>query len=127
MAYKKILVVDDEEDFLMMLEKRLMEEGFEVITATEGQEAIKKCKRYLPDLVLMDIILPDFDGSEVVKILLKDPSTRDIPVIFLSGIVTPGADNASPEVNIGGRTFQALGKPFPVEDLLNLLEGCITD
>ena len=127
MAYKKILVVDDEEDFLMMLEKRLMEEGFEVITATEGQEAIKKCKRYLPDLVLMDIILPDFDGSEVVKILLKDPSTRDIPVIFLSGIVTPGADNASPEVNIGRSTFQARGNPFPVEDLLNLLEGCITD
>lgn len=84
MEKRKILVVDDEIDNVILLEKRLKALGYEVITAYDGEEAIDKCINECPDLVLLDIMMPKKDGFEVLKILRDNPKTKDIPVIMLT-------------------------------------------
>ncbi|MBF0253664.1 MAG: response regulator [Candidatus Omnitrophica bacterium] len=79
-----ILVVDDEADVAEILKIRLERQGFEVVTAARGAEAIRKARRHLPGLVLLDLMLPDMDGLEVCKALKSDPSSRHIPVIMLT-------------------------------------------
>ena len=118
MAYKKILIVDDEEEVLKLLEKKLSAEEFYVIKAARGREAIQKAKVYLPDLILMDIMLPDLDGSEAVKLIKKDLTIADIPIIFLSGIITKGEPNQKPTVTVAGFEYPAIGKPFEFRELL---------
>ena len=69
MAMKKILIVDDEEAMLDVLEKKLKTDRYQVLRATRADEALEQIRKELPDLVLMDIILPDEEGSDVVKTL----------------------------------------------------------
>ena len=84
---KKILVVDDEKETVLYLTSILRRVNYEVISATSGQEAVGLAKERLPDLIVLDIVLPDIDGGEVASILSKDPATADIPIIFLTGII----------------------------------------
>lgn len=78
---KKILVVDDEVKLLKFLAGFLQREGFEVVTATSGQEALAEFKRCQPDLVILDVMMPDMDGFEVCRRLRME---SDVPIIFLS-------------------------------------------
>jgi len=119
MGKKKILVVDDEEQVLQLLEKRLLNESYDVVAATRGKDAILKAQKHLPDLILMDIVLPDIDGAEAVALLQQDPATRKIPILFLSGIVKEGStEDEKFEVNVGGRAYDAIPKPFTFQKLL---------
>lgn len=115
---RKILVVDDEQEFLDVLSKKLAEENFEVVTATTAQEAIEKTRTVAPKLILMDIVLPDMEGSEAVRLLAEDPATEQIPVIFLSGIISKEEGTPVPEIKVGGRLYTAVSKPFTIDDLL---------
>ncbi|MGC8652654.1 MAG: response regulator [Candidatus Kryptoniota bacterium] len=81
---KTILVVDDESDIVELIKYNLEREGFRVETSADGNDAIKKASTMLPDLILLDIMLPGKDGYEVMKILNQNPSTSKIPVIFLT-------------------------------------------
>ena len=81
---KKILVVDDEDDILRFLELVLQERGYDVVTASEGQEALTRAQIDKPDLVLLDIMMPQMDGWEVLKLLRIDEETARIPVAMLS-------------------------------------------
>ena len=81
---KKILIVDDEDDILHFLDLVLREKGYEVETATGGQEALTKAQLMRPDLVLLDIMMPQMDGWEVLKLLRVDEETATIPVAMLS-------------------------------------------
>lgn len=118
MAHKKILVVDDEEEILNALEKKLSAEEFYVIKATRGREAIQKAKVYIPDLILMDIMLPDIDGSEAVRMIKREPTIAAVPILFLSGIVASQDRAAKPTVTVAGFEYPAIGKPFPFPQLL---------
>jgi two-component system phosphate regulon response regulator PhoB len=80
----KILVVDDEPDAVELIAFNLKAAGHEVITATEGQEALKKARTFAPDLIVLDLMLPEVDGLEVCKILRRDPATSPIPIIMLT-------------------------------------------
>lgn len=80
----KILVVDDEPDAIDLIDFNLKAAGYEVVTAADGAEALKKAKSILPALILLDIMLPEVDGLEVCKILRRDPSTAGIPIIMLT-------------------------------------------
>jgi CheY-like chemotaxis protein len=71
----KILVVDDEPDALEVLEFNLKNAGYEVSTADDGEAALKKARQLLPDLILLDLMLPEVDGLEVCKLLRRDPAT----------------------------------------------------
>src|SRR6266566_3624213 len=80
----KILVVDDEPDAVDLVEFNLKSAGYEVVTAADGAEALKKAKAHSPDLILLDLMLPEVDGLEVCKILRRDPAIAAIPVIMLT-------------------------------------------
>ena len=86
MGRKNILIVDDEKDVLSVLEKGLTAEGYSVITASSGNDAVGLAKSRRPDLIILDVLLPDMDSSEVNRKLKEDPETKDIPVIFLTGM-----------------------------------------
>ena len=84
---KKILIVDDDPDALVSLANILKRAGYEVTTTASGKEAFKIAMKTVPDLIVLDIVLPDMGGGEVGRMLAENPSTCDIPIIFLSGIL----------------------------------------
>lgn len=118
MADKKILVVDDEEDVLEMVGKVLTSQGYEAIMVTTAEDALNKARTLSPDLILIDIILPDMEGPEVICSLSEDPLTRNIPAIFFSGIVTREQEEGASDVRVGGRQYKALSKPFSAQELM---------
>jgi DNA-binding response OmpR family regulator len=81
---RKILVVDDEPDAVELIEFNLRAEGFAVSSAADGAEAVQKARTSLPDLIVLDVMLPELDGLEVCKILRNDPRTAAIPIIMLT-------------------------------------------
>jgi len=85
---KKILVVEDEQETLVHLSNILKRSSYEVISTTKGSEAVGLAKHYQPDLIILDIVIPDMSGSEVAATLLEDPTTASIPIIYLTGILT---------------------------------------
>ena len=90
MASKKILLVEDDNDLLTLMNKKLTDEGFEVIQAQTGQGALDKLKEK-PDLVLLDILLPDIDGLTVLNEIATHEETKNLPVIILSNLADQGS------------------------------------
>ncbi len=84
MAIKKILAVDDEEDILELLTFNLTREGYQVAGAATGEAALKAVPREMPDLIILDLMLPGIDGLEVAGRLKNDPNTKNIPIIMLT-------------------------------------------
>jgi two-component system alkaline phosphatase synthesis response regulator PhoP len=84
MAKGKILVVDDEIYIVHILDFSLGMEGYEVLTALDGEQALEKARAEHPDLIVLDIMMPKLDGYETCKLLKADTNTKDIPVILLS-------------------------------------------
>jgi DNA-binding response OmpR family regulator len=85
---QKILVVDDEPDALELIKINLGEAGYFVATAEDGPEALRKAHELSPDLILLDVMLPEVDGLEVCKILRHDAVTGDVPIILLTARAT---------------------------------------
>jgi two-component system phosphate regulon response regulator PhoB len=84
MAGQNILVVEDEEDVLELVRYNLDKNGYRVDTAISGEQGLEKASRKLPDLILLDLMLPAVDGLEVCRIIKNDPKTRHIPVVMLT-------------------------------------------
>ncbi|MFO1475761.1 MAG: response regulator [Verrucomicrobiota bacterium] len=83
---RKILVVEDEADFLELLREYFKQEGFAIATATNGLDAVKKARSLVPDLILLDIILPELNGFAVCELLRKDSVTESIPILMVTGL-----------------------------------------
>jgi two-component system alkaline phosphatase synthesis response regulator PhoP len=83
---RKILVVEDEPDFLELLRIHFKDEGFAIATAKNGVDALRKARALQPDLILLDVVLPELDGFAVCEILRSDAATASIPVIMVSGL-----------------------------------------
>jgi DNA-binding response OmpR family regulator len=106
-----ILVMDDEQDFLDLIGYQLKGGGFEVITADNGMTGLNMARRHLPDVILLDLQLPDIDGFSVCEILRKQPSTMTIPVVLVTAMageiirangVASGADHFLPKPIVCG-------------------------
>src|SRR5476651_420620 len=82
----RILLVDDENDFIELLQYKLAGQGYDFIVANDGVHALSQARQGKPDLILLDILLPDLDGLSVCNILKRQPSTRKIPIIFMSAL-----------------------------------------
>jgi len=83
---EKILIVDDEQDFVELLQFRLAALNVEFAVAGNGVEALSQARLFKPDLILLDILLPDLDGLSICEILRRQPSTKRIPIIFMSAL-----------------------------------------
>jgi DNA-binding response OmpR family regulator len=119
---KKILVVDDEKDVLLMLEKRLTTEGYSVITTTKSTNAIALAKSQHPDIIILDIVMPGMDGGEVAAKLREHPLTRSIPVIFLTALLSKTEEYQENRMIGSNITF---AKPFDTEELLAQIKGLL--
>ena len=84
MSGEKILIVDDEEDILELVAYNLAREGYRTVNATSGEDALKKSRSEMPDLIVLDLMLPGIDGLEVMKALKVDSSTKNIPTVMLT-------------------------------------------
>ncbi len=91
-AVKKILIADDEPDILEIIQYNLQKEGYEVVTAKNGNEAIDLAKKFNPDLIILDIMMPGKNGIEVCNILRMQPAFNDTLIIFLSAINDEGTE-----------------------------------
>ena len=80
----RILVVDDNISLVRMLEGVLRRQDFEVLTAYDGKEGWEKARQFLPDLIVLDVIMPELDGYEVCRLLRDEPTTAHIPIILLT-------------------------------------------
>lgn len=121
MSKTTILVVDDEQDILDLIEYNLKIEGFEVLKAENGQEGIQLVKDHKPDLVLLDIMMPEMDGLEVCERLRKDETVSTIPIIFLTA-----RDDEKTEVeglNLGADDY--ITKPISTRKLLSRIKAVL--
>ncbi|MDD5135692.1 MAG: response regulator, partial [Phycisphaerae bacterium] len=84
MSTKKILVVEDDEDIMELISFNLKKEGYSVVKALTGEEALKQAQSASPDIVLLDVMLPEIDGLEVCRNLKSDAKTKNIPVIMVT-------------------------------------------
>ena len=117
---KKILLIDDEEDFCFFVKLNLEKTGkFEVLTTTSGANGVILASKERPDLVLLDIIMPEMGGGQVAELLLENPKTRNIPVVFITAIASR-REVQSQEGIIGGRSF--IAKPVTPEELMAKLD-----
>ncbi|MFQ3573990.1 MAG: response regulator [Thermodesulfovibrionales bacterium] len=116
----KILVVDDNIDNLVITSRLLKKEGYEVMTVSSGLECIKEVKSFKPDLILLDVLLPDISGFEVCRIIKSDQETKDIVIIYYTSV------DRSPEVKAEGYRQGADGyiaRPISNNEFLSILQA----
>jgi len=123
---KKILIVDDDLDLSETIKSVLELEGYTLSISNAPQAGIKLAKEQQPDLIIMDVLLPEMNGAEVVKILKSDPVVKNIPVIFLSGLVSTD-DDLQGGMQVGGKHYQILAKPFENKRLVGLVKSILKD
>jgi CheY-like chemotaxis protein len=124
MNRKNILIVDDEQDVLLVLEKGLTAEGYSVITASSGNDAISLAKSRHPDLIILDVLMPDMEGPEVKRKLKEDPETKDIPIIFLTGMFPKREDDQDGRIVAGYVLFE---KPYDILKLVFAIEQLLRE
>jgi len=122
---KKILVVDDEVTFTKMVKLNLERTGaYKVLVENQGKNAIKAAKEFQPDLIFLDIMMPDMTGDDIAHELLEDEDLHNVKFVFMTAIISRDETDAMGS-NVGGREF--LAKPVTVEDLLSTIERVLQD
>lgn len=117
----KILVIDDLPENVFLLQDRLEHEAYEVITAYDGKTGIDKALNELPDLILLDVMMPDITGIEVCKTLVNDPRSADIPIILVTA--KSGAEDTKEGLEAGA--FDYVKKPFNRIELLARIHSAL--
>lgn len=121
MQNKTILVVDDEEDLLDIISYNLKKEGFSVLVAENGRAGIELARVHLPDLIILDIMMPEIDGIEVCKVLKKDEKMNKIPIVFLTA---RGEERIEVQgLDLGADDF--LSKPISTQKLLSRIKAVL--
>jgi CheY-like chemotaxis protein len=122
MGITEILLVDDDIITQNMLKTTLANAGYSPLVASNGMEAIKLATDRLPSIIILDIMMPGIDGGEVADILRKDQKTREIPIIFLSSLVSKEEEKIGSKKDI----VSFLSKPYNREMLLNEIRNYLT-
>ena len=118
---KKILIVDDEEDLRELVRVSIEDEGFDICEAGTGAEALAKAREFKPDLMILDVMIPDKTGYEVCEELKGDPETSGIYIIFLSARGTTAS--AKTGKTKGGDEYMT--KPFEPDELLDRVKKAL--
>ncbi|MFH1683818.1 MAG: response regulator [Candidatus Margulisiibacteriota bacterium] len=114
----KILVVDDEPDVVSLLMLLLKSQGYEVVSAGDGQEALERARTWKPNLILLDIMLPKLDGYKVARMLKFDENFRHIPIIMLTAKIQEKDKTIG--IEMGADAY--ISKPFNTPNLLELIK-----
>ena len=118
---KRILIVDDTKDVLLVVSRRLQSWGYEALTADSGEEGLRVAQEQLPDLVLLDIMMPKMKGRDVCIALKANPTTAHIPVIFLTALGL--ADHVTAGMAAGAEDY--IVKPFEPAELKARVAICL--
>ena len=118
---KRILVVDDDPVILRLIEVNLDLEGFEVETADRGEDAIAKAREIEPDLILLDLMMPEMSGWEIAEKLQSDGKTSGIPLVFLSARTQDEDRKRGEELGVAGYVT----KPFDPADLVSTIRKLV--
>ena len=122
---KKVMVVDDSPDFLKVIQTRLEANNYSVVVVSNAKEVIQTAEREIPDIILLDIVMPDMDGYEICESLKRAEKTKNIPIIILTGkgLVPKGISERC--LNLGLECFFL--KPVDTKDLLAKIEEILKD
>ena len=116
---KKILIVDDEADIIEILQFVLEAQGYECITAMDGEEGLKLAKELLPDLIILDVMMPKINGYKISRLLKYDAKYKNIPILMIT------ARSQEEDKNIGEETGvdEYITKPFKVDYVLEKVKS----
>ncbi|UCH64823.1 MAG: response regulator [Ignavibacterium sp.] len=118
---KRILVIDDLPENVYMLQDRLEHEGYVVLTAYDGKSGIKKAREEVPDLILLDVMMPDINGFDVCKTLVNDKQTSNIPII----LVTAKIEAEDTKEGLDAGAYDYIKKPFNKIELLARVKSAL--
>ncbi len=120
---KTILAIDDESDLLLIIKTALFSEGYDVITASNGPDGLALASDRKPDLILLDMMMPEMNGFEVLENLRADPDNATVPVIMLTGVSERGKIREALDAGIN----YYIVKPFEFHDLVAKVKIAIAD
>ena len=121
MIKKKILVVDDEPELVKAVQIRLTRAGYEVLSAYDGQEGLEKAKKETPDLILLDISMPEINGYQALQRLKGESQTKSIPVIMITA--NSQLEDVARAINLGAEEY--IVKPFDYIAMLGKIKKAL--
>ncbi len=117
---RTVLIVDNDIDILTVLQKGLSQRGYNVISADNGSDTIMLARSKGPDMILLDLLMPDMDGAAVAAMLREDPLTRHIPIVFTTCLISrPEQSQRNNHLIAGHATF---AKPYDIDELTEEME-----
>jgi DNA-binding response OmpR family regulator len=117
----RVLVIDDEAPIRLLCRVNLEAEGMEVLEASDGPTGLKQARNHTPDVILLDVMMPGLDGWRVAEELLDDPTTEDIPIVFLTARAE--LRDRARGIDLGGVDY--VTKPFNPVELAPLVRGLL--
>src|SRR3989344_4420355 len=118
---KKILIVDDDAGMVKLLDKWLKVAGYVTVAAFDGYTAVDRAESEKPDLILLDVLLPDLNGTEVVKKLKVIPEVKEIPIVFMTVCINQEDDKGDEKIGVEGKQYPAFAKPLHNPKLLAII------
>lgn len=116
-----ILIADDEPNQISTLESFLGSRGYRVITASNGEQAMMKATQHQPDLIILDIMMPKMDGTEVAMVIKHDQRTKNIPIFFVTAVISP-----EDQIFVSGNPNKIFAKPLKLNELLAAVQEVFT-
>jgi CheY-like chemotaxis protein len=123
---KKILIVEDNLDLSNSIMFMLSKSGYKALVANDGNKGIEMAKASLPDLIIMDLMLPGISGEDAVSLIKKHPPCKDTPVIFLTALISSKAEKDDIEtIIVDDKKYPALAKPFDFPQLIKTIKNSL--
>ena len=122
MPTRTILIVDDEPDQVATLEQLLTQRGYKVISALDGRQGFDKAVEYQPNLIILDIMMPKMDGTEVAMLIKHDARTRHIPIFFVTAVISP-----DDQARVSSNPNLIFAKPVKLHELLMAIQNTISE
>ena len=122
MPTRTILIVDDEPEQVATLEQLLSQRGYKVITASDGQQGFNKAVEFQPNLIILDIMMPKMDGTEVAMLIKHDARTNHIPIFFVTAVISP-----DDQARVSGNPNLIFAKPVKLHELLDAIQNTIQE
>ena len=116
------MIADDERNHIATLEALLTQRGYHVITAENGEQAFTKALQFQPQLVILDIMMPKMDGTEVAMLLKHDVRTRHIPIFFVTAVISP-----EDQGRVTNNPNPIFAKPVKLNELLEAIQNAVSD